>query len=321
MIIRFFKFLLKLTSALLVLLVFLFVLLSFVHCPEKTEKKGEISYKNYHIHSWMGESGGRAWCTVKIGWKNYSPPLYFNNNPRLRMKRCAFIEGSEPVLVYSMYNNLAEEFGFHLLWLQDGKPQTVYVGGSIHHSRMKDADTVVWDDESCFLNLKTGEGGVLTSAPEGHVCLPLKDVEKNVTYFSIHQALKNKGRRLDLSFQRLKKLSDDIGQLAFLKNLNLQDNQLATLPPAIGRLTELETLNLELNQLESLPAEIGQLKKLKVLNLYRNNHLKSLPASLSQLTSLQTLDLRWTEVPEEFIQELRRQLPQCQIRSDGPPSR
>ena len=68
---------------------------------------------------------------------------------------------------------------------------------------------------------------------------------------------------LDLSSLDLKSLPAEIGKLASLKILHLQNNQLTSIPPEIGKLTNLTTLNLCNNQLSSLPPETGNLTNLK----------------------------------------------------------
>jgi hypothetical protein len=97
-------------------------------------------------------------------------------------------------------------------------------------------------------------------------------------------------------------LSPEIGNLAKLQELHLNNNQLATLPPEMGKLTNLRTLDLSENQLSALPAEIGQLKNLSVLSLF-NNKLPALPLEIGQLTNLQYLNLnqnRLSVLPSEI---------------------
>ena len=58
-----------------------------------------------------------------------------------------------------------------------------------------------------------------------------------------------------------KKVNKDI------KKLNLTDNKLTKLSLEIGQLTQLTELNLSTNQITQIPVEIGQLTQLITLNL------------------------------------------------------
>ncbi|MEM7347980.1 MAG: leucine-rich repeat domain-containing protein, partial [Chloroflexota bacterium] len=91
--------------------------------------------------------------------------------------------------------------------------------------------------------------------------------------------------QLAINEKRLISLPPEIGQLQNLKELDLNDNQLTSLPPEIGRLQHLEMLKLDSSQLTSLPPQISQLQHLIGLNL-NNNQLTSLPPEISQLQHL-----------------------------------
>jgi Leucine-rich repeat (LRR) protein len=77
----------------------------------------------------------------------------------------------------------------------------------------------------------------------------------------------------------LAKLPTELGQLADLWNLCLQNNKLTELPPAIGGLQKLRRLDVSGNLLESLPTELGQLADLWNLCL-QNNKLAELPPAI-----------------------------------------
>jgi hypothetical protein len=75
---------------------------------------------------------------------------------------------------------------------------------------------------------------------------------------------------LDISFNQITQLPDEIVQLKRLKYFRCADNQLKELPAGISDLTLLEELNLEGNKLQSLPEKLYKLKKLRVLKLGGN---------------------------------------------------
>ncbi len=109
--------------------------------------------------------------------------------------------------------------------------------------------------------------------------------------------------KLDLRYEQLTILPDNIAKLSNLTTLNLELNQLTSLPELIGNLSRLTELNLENNQLVSLPESIGNLINLTKLDL-GENQLTSLPESIGNLSSLRTVDLggnQLTSLPESTI--------------------
>lgn len=85
-------------------------------------------------------------------------------------------------------------------------------------------------------------------------------------------------------------IPDEIGKLASLVYLDLNNNDLTSLPDRIGDLASLQELDLQYNQLESLPATIGKLKSLKHLTIAANQ-VSALPATFCNLVSLAVLPL------------------------------
>ncbi len=100
----------------------------------------------------------------------------------------------------------------------------------------------------------------------------------------------NGGTKLILAKLGLKALPPEIGQLASLTTLHLQENILSTLPPEVGSLSLLRRLYLSRNELRELPPEIRNLTLLEELFLQRNR-LSTLPPEIGMLTSLTTLRL------------------------------
>ncbi|WP_334055897.1 leucine-rich repeat domain-containing protein [Polaribacter sp. P097] len=98
-------------------------------------------------------------------------------------------------------------------------------------------------------------------------------------------------------------LPNEIGNIATLKFLYLNDNGLTALPDGIGNLNSLEQLViLNNNDLTTLPSSIGNLSSLEHL-LLRNNAIETLPSSIGNLSNLKVLDLytnRLTGLPDEI---------------------
>ncbi|RWV96411.1 hypothetical protein GW17_00040878 [Ensete ventricosum] len=131
---------------------------------------------------------------------------------------------------------------------------------------------------------------------------------------------KNPGRVTALNLTNLGltgSVSSDIGNLTFLRSLDLSFNNLqGQLPPELGRLSHLELLVLSRNALEGripgtlancsnlwrislgsnrlageIPAEFGALPKLQILSLHYNDLNGRIPASLGNLSSITHIDL------------------------------
>ncbi|MFA5074908.1 MAG: leucine-rich repeat domain-containing protein [Candidatus Babeliales bacterium] len=126
------------------------------------------------------------------------------------------------------------------------------------------------------------------------------NLNKFLFYIAIAQILNV--TNLDLSYNNLTSLPDELCNLTNLTKLDLHVNKLTSLPPEIRNLTNLTSLNLYSNKLTSLPSEIRNLTNLRVLNL-DNNNLTSLPAEIRNLTNLTSLNLysnKLTSLPSEI---------------------
>ncbi|KAI3465297.1 hypothetical protein Pfo_021960 [Paulownia fortunei] len=88
-------------------------------------------------------------------------------------------------------------------------------------------------------------------------------------------------------------MSPHIGNLSFLRSLELQNNQLtAKLPDQLGNLVSLRMLNLSFNSLEGdIPSNMTQCKGLRIFDLMQNKISGEIPEDLSHLTQLQVLNL------------------------------
>lgn len=76
-------------------------------------------------------------------------------------------------------------------------------------------------------------------------------------------------RRLDLSFNNITIIPNEISELIELRELWLQYNPLITLPASISLCTKLEIIDLQYTKIIELPSELCNLKKLYELN-YNN---------------------------------------------------
>ncbi|XP_058120111.1 E3 ubiquitin-protein ligase LRSAM1-like isoform X2 [Anopheles coustani] len=90
---------------------------------------------------------------------------------------------------------------------------------------------------------------------------------------------------LNLSYNRFKKLPEDIHQLVNLRELFLSNNALEKLPATIGRLKKLELLILSANNLSTVE-QIAFMTNLRVLDISGNVRLSQLPNQLATCDNL-----------------------------------
>lgn len=118
----------------------------------------------------------------------------------------------------------------------------------------------------------------LTDFPEQLIADPaLTNFWQNLTY-------------LDLFFNNLTKLPDNIGDLAKLSHLNVPFNRVKWLPDSLGKLKALSYLSLNNNKISKLPDTIFNLTNLKNLFL-DDNELTNIPNSVEKLKMLQVLSM------------------------------
>ncbi len=113
---------------------------------------------------------------------------------------------------------------------------------------------------------------------------------------------------LRLSASGIDFLSDNIGNLTQLTEINLFSNELKKLPESIGLLSNLEILNLSTNELTALPDTIVNLVNLKILNI-SNNHIKTLPKDIGKLKNLKKIYIKGNPIDETERKRLDRILP------------
>ncbi|KAF8113426.1 hypothetical protein N665_0050s0076 [Sinapis alba] len=121
----------------------------------------------------------------------------------------------------------------------------------------------------------------------------------------------------NLSFLRLLNLADnsfgstipgEVGMLFRLQYLNMSFNLLqGRIPPSLSNCSTLSTLDLSSNHLgHEVPSELGSLSKLAILYLNSNNLTGKFPASLGNLTSLQKLDFAYNNMEGEIPDDVAR---------------
>lgn len=104
-------------------------------------------------------------------------------------------------------------------------------------------------------------------------------------------ALRDKVKSLDLSYNNLQSLPEEIRNIRRLIELNCEINQINRLPENIGKLRSLKVLKLSSNRLSIIPDAVGSCCNLKELHL-DNNQIEILPKSIGNCINLETLKLQ-----------------------------
>src|ERR1700751_1624089 len=138
----------------------------------------------------------------------------------------------------------------------------------------------------------------------------LKEFPKEVFQFKNLQYL-------DISKNQIKELPDSIYLLTQLQYLDVSRNKLGTLPKEIGKMSNLAYLHATNNNLIGLPPQIGNLERLRVIDLWSND-LSEFPESLSKLKELTVLDIRAIMINVDEIRQLKKWLPNVEIKYDPP---
>lgn len=109
--------------------------------------------------------------------------------------------------------------------------------------------------------------------------------------------------KLSMVNPTIQSIPDNIGQLTYLKSLEIFSNQLVSLNVSLEKLIHLELLRLTRNKVENLGFNIGKLKNLKVLDLGAMP-LEHFPNEITELPLLQELyldGLQTNKVPESLM--------------------
>ena len=77
--------------------------------------------------------------------------------------------------------------------------------------------------------------------------------------------------RINVSFNKILSVSNNIGRLSHLQMLDLSYNKLQSLPEEISLLVNLEELYIDNNSLLTLPKNVVKLNKLLILFVFKNN--------------------------------------------------
>ncbi|KAI8521445.1 hypothetical protein Bbelb_011990 [Branchiostoma belcheri] len=144
-----------------------------------------------------------------------------------------------------------------------------------------------------LLTVMTVRGGLLTSLPDTFGTLRLKELDFSFNLFAVvpKQVIEvSTLEKLNLCYNRLTSLPDDVYKMQKLKTMILYGNEIKELPPPVLRLSRLVMLNLDHNQLTTLPDDIGKLESLEYL-LVSGNNMDFLPEGLCNLKSLFHLNI------------------------------
>jgi hypothetical protein len=104
---------------------------------------------------------------------------------------------------------------------------------------------------------------------------------------------------INLSNNKIKKLSKNFFALKHLKILNLENNYIEYIPDNIDLLNSIKELNFSINQIKNLPKTIKNLENLEILK-FSNNKINIIPIEIGDINSLKVLHFDsnyFTEIP------------------------
>jgi len=106
----------------------------------------------------------------------------------------------------------------------------------------------------------------------------LKSLTVVKKYFNLKDTLLELYNRkaLNLSFNEIKEIPKELGNLTNLVMLELNDNEIEEIPKELGNLSNLIFLYLNNNKIKEIPKELENLPKLKVFWLF-GNEIKNIP--------------------------------------------
>ncbi|KAI5669816.1 hypothetical protein M9H77_19669 [Catharanthus roseus] len=101
-------------------------------------------------------------------------------------------------------------------------------------------------------------------------------------------------------------ISPHIGNLSFLKSINLRENRFyGEIPQEIGRLFRLRNLNLSSNSLSGgIPVNLSQCSELRYLRIFNNKLVGKIPPELSSLKKLKSLSFGQNNLTNEIPSSL-----------------
>lgn len=109
-------------------------------------------------------------------------------------------------------------------------------------------------------------------------------------------------RKLQLSFNRLRSLPEEIHKCALIEVLELEENRIEQLPVDIGTMRNLVRLDVANNRLFDIPESIGECGQLKYICAH-SNYIQHVPATLGACFQLEYVDLarnKINELPEDY---------------------
>ncbi|VVC91816.1 unnamed protein product [Leptidea sinapis] len=119
----------------------------------------------------------------------------------------------------------------------------------------------------------------------------IKDIPEEV--LNLSENLRN----LDLSKNKISRISDEISKLKNLKQLKLDCNLIQDIPNSLTNLKKLELLNVSSNKISSLPQSFSYLTNLKQVYL-SNNNFTHFPTQLYGLKNLDVVEISNNKISE-----------------------
>ena len=159
---------------------------------EKKVKHGHFTVKYFKKSVGYMQSDNK-FEEIFIDNNKYILPRYIKNNSYANINDTKYFKNEDEYsLLFYLYNDLAEQAGWHLLFLQNKKPVIKYLGKLDFNDNLNQ-NRYLTINKYCEIDVFTGELRKLnlTDSTDYQCVLPLEHLTKVITYYSLKDALKN----------------------------------------------------------------------------------------------------------------------------------
>jgi Leucine-rich repeat (LRR) protein len=122
---------------------------------------------------------------------------------------------------------------------------------------------------------------------------------------------------LDISNNNIATFPPRIFTFGMIEYLDISNNKISNFP-SLNSLNKLQYLNIANNQLSEISNSIGELRHLNFLDVSNNPNLSVISRDIFKLkNTLKILDISGTNLPQSFIDELLRKMPNTNIKRNN----
>ena len=207
-------------------------------------------------------------------------------------------------------------FFIQFIWAMECKqvdPKSI-----LNQMDLKPEEVIYKDEKIVEIFVVSEDKNRKISIPTTIVCLQdlTRLVLRNVQISEVSEALGLLPHlyELDLSKNKVKTLPNGLKKAGNLRILHLEDNEISRFPQVLLQMPKLQELNLKKNHLQEIPWEIKQMKNLVILNLSFNRFYGFPGQVLVQMENLR--ELYWlgnVQIHQKLLAYINRESPQLEI--------